>query len=166
MRIVELIYWPFLQMLTWGFLQTYLAGTDNPYAQAAGVPLPDVVRRPNGIRAFHEQDERVLVPDADDGRVLTGVCREAGPGQARVEGNLRVHQRDRRHARLELVAHVLADLAHGHVQDACEPAVQARGLAVCQHVRGQIVFRVARRERSRCAPDQVQLRELQYTTIG
>ena len=35
-RLVELIYWPFLQMLTWGFLQKYLAGTDNPYAQAAG----------------------------------------------------------------------------------------------------------------------------------
>ena len=26
-RLVELIYWPFLQMLTWGFLQKYLAGT-------------------------------------------------------------------------------------------------------------------------------------------
>jgi len=42
-RLVELIYWPFLQMLTWGFLQTYLAGTDNPYAQAAGVLIGSVL---------------------------------------------------------------------------------------------------------------------------
>ena len=34
-RLVELIYWPFLQMLTWGFLQKYLAGTTSPLAQAA-----------------------------------------------------------------------------------------------------------------------------------
>jgi ABC-2 type transport system permease protein len=36
-RLVELVYWPFLQMLTWGFLQKYLAGTTSPLAQAAGV---------------------------------------------------------------------------------------------------------------------------------
>ena len=42
-RLVELIYWPFLQMLTWGFLQKYLAGTDNPYAQAAGVLIGAVL---------------------------------------------------------------------------------------------------------------------------
>ena len=42
-RIVELIYWPFLQMLTWGFLQKYLAETDNPYAQAAGVLIGAVL---------------------------------------------------------------------------------------------------------------------------
>jgi len=42
-RIVELIYWPFLQMLTWGFLQKYLASTDNPYAQAAGVLIGSVL---------------------------------------------------------------------------------------------------------------------------
>ena len=35
-RLLELIYWPFLQMLTWGFLQKYLAGTTSPLAQAAG----------------------------------------------------------------------------------------------------------------------------------
>jgi ABC-2 type transport system permease protein len=42
-RLVELIYWPFLQMLTWGFLQKYLAGTENPYAQAAGVLIGSVL---------------------------------------------------------------------------------------------------------------------------
>jgi ABC-2 type transport system permease protein len=42
-RLVELIYWPFLQMLTWGFLQKYLAGTENPYAQAAGVLIGAVL---------------------------------------------------------------------------------------------------------------------------
>jgi ABC-2 type transport system permease protein len=42
-RLVELIYWPFLQMLTWGFLQSYLAETSNPYAQAAGVLIGSVL---------------------------------------------------------------------------------------------------------------------------
>ena len=42
-RLVELIYWPFLQMLTWGFLQKYLAGTQNAYAQAAGVLIGSVL---------------------------------------------------------------------------------------------------------------------------
>ena len=42
-RLVELIYWPFLQMLTWGFLQKYLAGTASPLAQAAGVLIGSVL---------------------------------------------------------------------------------------------------------------------------
>jgi len=42
-RLIELIYWPFLQMLTWGFLQKYLAGTTSPLAQAAGVLIGSVL---------------------------------------------------------------------------------------------------------------------------
>jgi ABC-2 type transport system permease protein len=42
-RLVELIYWPFLQMLTWGFLQKYLAGNTGPLAQAAGVLIGSVL---------------------------------------------------------------------------------------------------------------------------
>jgi len=42
-RLVELIYWPFLQMLTWGFLQEYLAGNTSPAAQAAGVLIGSVL---------------------------------------------------------------------------------------------------------------------------
>ncbi|MGH6867106.1 MAG: ABC transporter permease [Methyloceanibacter sp.] len=42
-RLVELIYWPFLQMLTWGFLQKYLAETTNALAQAAGVLIGSVL---------------------------------------------------------------------------------------------------------------------------
>ena len=42
-RVLELIYWPFLQMLTWGFLQKYLAGTANPLAQAAGVLIGSIL---------------------------------------------------------------------------------------------------------------------------
>jgi ABC-2 type transport system permease protein len=42
-RLVELIYWPFLQMLTWGFLQKYLAGNTTPLAQAAGVLIGSVL---------------------------------------------------------------------------------------------------------------------------
>jgi ABC-2 type transport system permease protein len=36
-RLIELIYWPTVQMLMWGFLQTYLAGQASLYARAAGV---------------------------------------------------------------------------------------------------------------------------------
>ncbi|ODS01831.1 ABC transporter [Methyloceanibacter superfactus] len=42
-RLVELIYWPFLQMLTWGFLQKYLAETSSPLMQAAGVLIGSVL---------------------------------------------------------------------------------------------------------------------------
>jgi ABC-2 type transport system permease protein len=42
-RLVELLYWPFLQMLTWGFLQKYLAGTASPLAQGAGVLIGSVL---------------------------------------------------------------------------------------------------------------------------
>ncbi|MGB3022334.1 MAG: ABC transporter permease, partial [Methyloceanibacter sp.] len=42
-RLVELIYWPFLQMLTWGFLQKYLAETASPFAQGAGVLIGSVL---------------------------------------------------------------------------------------------------------------------------
>jgi ABC-2 type transport system permease protein len=42
-RLIELIYWPFLQMLTWGFLQKYLASTESPLMQTAGVLIGSVL---------------------------------------------------------------------------------------------------------------------------
>jgi len=36
-RAAELIYWPLVQMLMWGFLQTYLAQTSSSAAKAAGL---------------------------------------------------------------------------------------------------------------------------------
>ncbi|MGI8853366.1 MAG: ABC transporter permease [Methyloceanibacter sp.] len=42
-RLIELIYWPFLQMLTWGFLQKYLADTTSPLAMGAGVLIGSVL---------------------------------------------------------------------------------------------------------------------------
>lgn len=42
-RLVELVYWPFLQMLTWGFLQQYLAGAKGGPAQGAGVLIGAVL---------------------------------------------------------------------------------------------------------------------------
>lgn len=36
-RIIELIYWPLVQMLMWGFLQTYLADQSNVFARAGAV---------------------------------------------------------------------------------------------------------------------------------
>ena len=42
-RLIELIYWPTVQMLMWGFLQTYLAGQTGLYAQAGGVLIGAVM---------------------------------------------------------------------------------------------------------------------------
>src|ERR1044072_6828244 len=42
-RLIELIYWPAVQMLMWGFLQTYLAGQTSLYARAGGVLIGAVM---------------------------------------------------------------------------------------------------------------------------
>jgi ABC-2 type transport system permease protein len=42
-RLIELIYWPAVQMLMWGFLQTYLAGQASLYARAGGVLIGAVM---------------------------------------------------------------------------------------------------------------------------
>ncbi len=42
-RIIELIYWPTVQMLMWGFLQTFLAGQASLYARAGGVLIGAVM---------------------------------------------------------------------------------------------------------------------------
>jgi ABC-2 type transport system permease protein len=36
-RLAELIYWPLVQLLTWGFLQTYLSSTTSLAGRAAGI---------------------------------------------------------------------------------------------------------------------------------
>src|SRR3954466_13311569 len=35
-RLLELVYWPALQIITWGFLQTYIAENAGLSARAAG----------------------------------------------------------------------------------------------------------------------------------
>lgn len=43
-RLIELMYWPFLQMVVWGFVTAYLAGVQNNVASvAAGVLLGGVL---------------------------------------------------------------------------------------------------------------------------
>lgn len=42
-RAAELIYWPLVQMLTWGFLQSHLAATSNIATQAAGLLIGGVL---------------------------------------------------------------------------------------------------------------------------
>jgi ABC-2 type transport system permease protein len=42
-RMVELMYWPLVQMLLWGFLQTHLAATTSLYEQAAGILIGSVL---------------------------------------------------------------------------------------------------------------------------
>jgi len=36
-RILDLIYWPAVQMLMWGFLQTYIAEQASTFAKAGGL---------------------------------------------------------------------------------------------------------------------------------
>lgn len=42
-RTAELIYWPLVQMLTWGFLQNYLANTSSLAGRAAGLFIGGVL---------------------------------------------------------------------------------------------------------------------------
>ena len=42
-RLVELIYWPAVQMLMWGFMQTYLSQTSGAFAQAGGLLIGAVM---------------------------------------------------------------------------------------------------------------------------
>lgn len=42
-RVLELVYWPMVQMLTWGFLQTYLLRDASTTAQAAGTLIGAVL---------------------------------------------------------------------------------------------------------------------------
>ena len=43
MRIIELVYWPFMNMLMWGFISVYLRGNTFGIPQAAGLFLGAVV---------------------------------------------------------------------------------------------------------------------------
>src|SRR5438132_9606424 len=42
-RLLELLYWPLLQIITWGFLQTYIAQNANFFARAGGTLIGAVI---------------------------------------------------------------------------------------------------------------------------
>ena len=42
-RLLELIYWPALQIITWGFLQSYISQNDNFFARAGGTLIGAVI---------------------------------------------------------------------------------------------------------------------------
>jgi len=42
-RMIELMYWPLVQMLVWGFLQTYLAASTSMFSNAAGLLIGSVL---------------------------------------------------------------------------------------------------------------------------
>jgi len=42
-RLLELIYWPALQIITWGFLQSYIAQNDGFFARAGGALIGAVI---------------------------------------------------------------------------------------------------------------------------
>lgn len=42
-RLLELVYWPALQLITWGFLQTYIADNAGFFARAGGTFLGAVI---------------------------------------------------------------------------------------------------------------------------
>src|SRR5437899_2417950 len=42
-RLLELIYWPALQIITWGFLQNYISQNDNFFARAGGTLIGAVI---------------------------------------------------------------------------------------------------------------------------
>ena len=53
-RILDLIYWPTVQMLMWGFLQLYVSQNSGFFAQASGV------RRSGTARDWMEFRRRLL----------------------------------------------------------------------------------------------------------
>src|SRR3982075_2633139 len=42
-RLLELIYWPALQIITWGFLQNYISQTSGFFARAGGTLIGAVI---------------------------------------------------------------------------------------------------------------------------
>src|SRR6186713_966930 len=42
-RLLELVYWPALQIITWGFLQNYIAQTSGFFARAGGSLIGAVI---------------------------------------------------------------------------------------------------------------------------
>src|SRR5579872_2535667 len=42
-RLLELMYWPVLQVITWGFLQSYIAQNANFFARAGGTLIGAVI---------------------------------------------------------------------------------------------------------------------------
>ena len=42
-RLFELVYWPTLQIITWGFLQSYIAQNDSFFARAGGTLIGAVI---------------------------------------------------------------------------------------------------------------------------
>ena len=42
-RLLELIYWPALQIITWGFLQSYISQNDSFFARAGGTLIGAVI---------------------------------------------------------------------------------------------------------------------------
>src|SRR2546429_3854461 len=42
-RLLELIYWPALQIITWGFLQSYISQNDGFFARAGGTLIGAVI---------------------------------------------------------------------------------------------------------------------------
>jgi len=42
-RLLELLYWPVMQVVTWGFLQTYIAQNANFFARAGGTLIGAVI---------------------------------------------------------------------------------------------------------------------------
>ena len=42
-RLLELVYWPALQIITWGFLQSYIAQNDSFFARAGGTLIGAVI---------------------------------------------------------------------------------------------------------------------------
>ena len=42
-RLLELIYWPALQIITWGFLQTYISQNAGFFARAGGTLIGAVI---------------------------------------------------------------------------------------------------------------------------
>ena len=60
-RILDLIYWPAVQMLMWGFLQVYISQNAGFFAQAGGVFIGSVLLASHNMAEVERLCERVII---------------------------------------------------------------------------------------------------------
>ena len=70
-RLLELLYWPALQVITWGFIQYYIAENSNFFARAGELNLKHARLTAFGSTRFaknpveEDRNVRALVEEAD-----------------------------------------------------------------------------------------------------
>ena len=60
-RLIELIYWPAVQMITWGFIQYYVMQNGGFFARAGGTLIGAVLLASHNMHEVERLCERVII---------------------------------------------------------------------------------------------------------